>query len=158
MKNVLILCTGNSCRSIMAEVLMRDLGGGRYSSFSAGSKPSGRVNAKAAALLAAKGHNVSGLRSKSWDEFSGPLAPTMDYVFTVCGNAASETCPIWMGAPLQAHWGVDDPSDVKGTAAEIDAAYELAYDRLKRRVEAFLALPVGGMTQASLSAIGRIED
>jgi arsenate reductase (thioredoxin) len=158
MKNILVLCTGNSCRSIMGEVLLRDLGQGRFQSFSAGSKPSGRVNSKAIALLSSKGHDVSGLRSKSWDEFATVHSPAMDYVFTVCGSAAGETCPVWIGAPLQAHWGVDDPSEATGSPPEIDTAYEYAYARLRRRVAAFLSLPEGEVSMQALAKIGMMED
>ncbi len=162
MRHVLILCTGSSCRSIMGEVLLRDLGSGRLVAHSAGSKPAGAVNPLALALLKAKGHDVSGLRSKSWDEFAATAAPKMDYVFTVCGSAASEQCPVWIGVPLQAHWGIDDPYDVTGATAEIAAACELAYRKLRRRIEAFLTLPLETRSTAdlknSITMIGQRDD
>ena len=160
--NILVLCTGNSCRSVMTEVLLRDLGRGRVAAYSAGSKPNGKVNATAVSLLQSKGHDVSGLRSKSWDEFSEPGAPELNYVFTVCGNAAGETCPVWIGAPVQSHWGVEDPSDVEGSAQEKLEAYETAYRILRRRVEAFLTLPLEAMDiraiKSACDSIGKMDD
>lgn len=143
----------------MGEVLLRDLGQGRISAFSAGSRPAGKVNPVAVALLQSKGHNIKGLRSKSWDEFIAPEAPDLHYVFTVCGSAAGTTCPVWIGSPIKAHWGVDDPSDVK---ASPEATYEATYDKLRRRVEAFLALPLDSMdafeVKAALDKIGNLDD
>lgn len=137
---VLFLCTGNSARSILAEVLLNELGAGRYRAYSAGSHPTGRVNPGALHKLAAEGHSVDGLASKSWDRFSGDGAPAIDIVITVCDNAAGESCPIWSGNPVQAHWGIPDPVYYDDEEAR-QAAFDLAYDRLRRRIEAMLALP-----------------
>ena len=141
--NVLILCTGNSARSILGEVLINELGNGRFRGFSAGSQPIGRVNPGAVARLEAEGHGVGQLRSKSWDEFSGTGAPPVDIVITVCDNAAGEACPLWNGAPVSAHWGIPDPA--------ADGDFEAAYSRLRKRVEALVALPVETMSQRELS-------
>lgn len=138
MKNVLILCTANSARSILAEAILAKLGEGRFAAYSAGSKPRGVPNPLALALLASKGHDVSALRSKSWEEFSGSGAPPMHCVITVCDNAAGETCPIWPGAPVQVHWGIPDPAG-EGHDGTLEA-FELAYDRLTARVNAMLEL------------------
>lgn len=142
--NVLVLCTGNSARSILGEVLINELGGGRFTAFSAGSQPVGKVNPGAIAKLEAEGHGIEQLRSKSWDEFSGPGAPGIDIVITVCDNAAGESCPLWNGAPVSAHWGIPDPA--------ADGDFDAAYARLRRRVEALIALPVEEMSQRELSA------
>lgn len=159
---VLFLCTGNSARSILAEVILNDLGAGRYAAYSAGSQPTGRVNPAAIRQLERESHPVGGLASKSWDAFSGADAPTIDYVITVCDNAAGESCPVWNGAPVRAHWGVPDPAAVEGTDEDVAAAFEHAYRRLKRRVEQFLTLPLSTMdnddARAALDAIGNIED
>ncbi len=138
-KNVLFLCTGNSARSVMAEVLLNHLGGDRYRAFSAGSRPAGRVNPLAVALLETEGLPVGGLRSKSWDEFAGPAAPEMDLVVTVCDNAAAEACPVWPGAPRTAHWGFNDPAAVKGTDDERRAVFRRVYGEIRGKIEAFLA-------------------
>ena len=138
--NVLILCTGNSARSIIGEALIDRLGNGRLKGYSAGSTPAGKVNPFAIALLKDKGFDTGGFRSKSWDEFSGPDAPEIDFVFTVCDNAAGEVCPIWHGTPLQAHWGIPDPAAVKGSDKDIRAAFLRAYDQLYQRIEKFAAL------------------
>ncbi len=164
-QNILILCTGNSCRSIMAEAIINAQvnanAAGRFKAFSAGSKPAGRVNANALAVLMAKGLPTQDLRSKSWDEFAVPGAPAMDYVITVCGNAAGETCPVWIGAPVSAHWGIADPADATGTPSEIRAAFEEAYRLLSLRIDAFLALDHAAMDKAELRAalhvIGKLE-
>ncbi|NNK17310.1 MAG: arsenate reductase ArsC [Sulfitobacter sp.] len=148
--NILVLCTGNSARSILLESLLNHLGGGRVTAYSAGSQPAGKVNPHSIALLSAKGHDTSGFRSKSWDEFAGPDAPKMAAVITVCGSAAEETCPIWPGAPVRAHWGVEDPAAASDDAAP--AAFAEAYGILKRRAEAFLAAPVETMDNATLTA------
>jgi len=148
--NILVLCTGNSARSILLESLLNHLGEDELQAFSAGSQPTGRINPHAIALLTRNGHDVSGFRSKSWDEFSGDDAPEMDVVITVCGSAAAETCPIWSGTPLRAHWGVEDPAAVP--EAEAEAAFAEAYAILKRRAEAFLAAPVTMMDRAALQA------
>jgi len=141
-RHVLFLCTGNSARSILAEVLMNTLGKGRFIAHSAGSFPTGRVNPFAIELLQKNGMPTDGLRSKSWDEFALPGAPALDYIFTVCDNAAGEACPVWPGQPVTAHWGVEDPAHATGTDEEIDAAFMTAYRTLRRRIEAFLQLPL----------------
>jgi arsenate reductase len=147
--NILVLCTGNSARSILLESLLNRLGAGRVTAWSAGSRPAGRVHPASLGLLAAKGYDTAGLRSKSWDEFALPGAPKMDLVITVCGSAAGEACPIWPGAPLRAHWGVEDPA----AAAEADwpAAFEAAYAALETRARAFLAL------KQAIDRIGAME-
>ena len=136
--NVLFLCTGNSARSILAEAYLNSAGKGRFRAFSAGSKPGGRVNPFALALLDRMRIESAGLRSKSWDEFAGPGAPKMDFVFTVCDNAAAETCPYWPGRPVTAHWGVPDPAAVAGTDAEKRRAFEQAFDALSAKIDQFL--------------------
>lgn len=140
--NVLFLCTGNSARSIMAEGIMNAEGGERFTAYSAGSHPSGTVRPEALDELEAAGIPTEGLRSKSWDEFARPDAPKMDFVFTVCDNAANEVCPIWPGHPMAAHWGVPDPAAVKGTAEEIRQAFRDAFFLLNRRITLFLDLPL----------------
>lgn len=137
--NILVLCTGNSARSILLECILRRRGAGRISAYSAGSRPVGRINPGAQDLLGDLGYSTDGLRSKSWDEFSQPDAPQMDLVITVCGNARDEECPIWPGTPLRAHWGVEDPADVTAPADAVRAAFQTAYDILDRRAEGFLA-------------------
>lgn len=158
LKNVLILCTGNSARSVLGEVLINELGKGRFKAWSAGSKPTGAPNPFAIELLQGLGYDTSYVRSKSWDEFSGSDAPVMDYVITVCASAAGETCPYWPGAPVSAHWGIPDPAGVGETDAERRAAFRIAYGRMKERVDAFLALPLDGMSleeqKAALARIG----
>ena len=139
LKNVLFLCTGNSARSILAEAYLNAAGKGRYRAFSAGSNPGGKVNPHALSLLKEKAIPAEGARSKSWDEFAGPGAPTMDLVVTVCDNAAGEACPVWPGAPARAHWGVDDPAAVQGSDAEKRAAFEKAFRELKAKIDAYLA-------------------
>ena len=154
---LLILCTGNSCRSILAEVLFNDLGQGRITAYSAGSKPAGVVSPGAIGQLEKCGHSTSGLASKSWDQFSGPDAPEIDIVITVCDNAAGESCPIWNGAPVTAHWGIPDPADAD--ASESDAAFERAYQQLRRRVEQTLELPLASMDiRHRKDALQRIHD
>jgi arsenate reductase (thioredoxin) len=134
--NVLFLCTGNSARSILAEAYLNHAGKGRFRAYSAGSKPAGKVNPFALELLREQGIEASA-RSKSWDEFAA--APRMDLVVTVCDNAAGEVCPLWPGAPRKEHWGVDDPAAVQGSDAEKRAAFQAAFDKLKSRIDAFLA-------------------
>ncbi|MEP6827721.1 MAG: arsenate reductase ArsC [Aestuariivirga sp.] len=162
MKNILFLCTGNSARSILAEAIMAKHGAGRFNSFSAGSKPKGVPHPAALKLLQSKGYETAHFRSKSWDEFTGPEAAKMDFIFTVCGNAAKETCPVWIGQPMQAHWGIDDPADPTGSEAEVQAEFEVAYQRMKKRIDAFLALPVETMETAELKkrmiVIGDMHD
>lgn len=158
-RNVLFLCTHNSARSVLAEAILNRRGAGRFRGFSAGSHPRGTVNPDALALLRRLGHDVSGVSSKSWDVFAGPDAPCMDFIFTVCDDAAGETCPVWPGHPVSAHWGVPDPSRAVGTAEEIAKAWETAHARLDRRIAAFLALPFDALDTASLkSALARIGD
>jgi len=160
-KNVLILCTGNSARSILGEALFNRLGEGRVRAFSAGSKPAGAVHPAALRLLERKGHDRAGLRSKNWNEFATREAPPMDIVITVCGNAAGEACPVFPGRAVRAHWGLPDPAAVIGEDAAIDAAFEQTYGLLQRRVKAFLDLPFEDLTdgalQAGLDTIGAME-
>lgn len=161
--NVLFLCTANSARSILAEALLRDLGEGRYSAFSAGSKPRGDVNPDALSCLKRHGHSTDGLSSKSWEVFSGADAPKMDLVVTVCDNAAGEACPVWPGHPLTVNWGVADPAGADGAEGG-EQAFDLAYARLERRIRAFLAIVGDGPDpdptdlKARLRAIGDLED
>lgn len=150
MRHILVLCTGNSARSILAEAVLNRDGAGRVRAYSAGSKPTGRVNPGAVRLLARIGLPTEGCRSKSWDEFAAPGAPRMDLVVTVCDSAAGETCPVWPGAPLTAHWGVDDPA--AAPEDRIDEAFRVAYHRLSARINAFLALPFEDMGRAALKA------
>jgi arsenate reductase len=158
---VLILCTGNSARSILGEVLFNSMGKGRIRAYSAGSKPAGRVNPGALEWLTANGHSTDGLRSKSWDEFAAPGAPEFDFVFTVCDNAAGEACPVWYGAPVTAHWGIPDPAHVEGDVAR-RAAFNRAADQLARRIQLFLSLPIEKLDAIALkhelTNIGRIAD
>jgi arsenate reductase len=137
-KNVLFLCTGNSARSILSEAILNRLGEGRFRAFSAGSKPVGRVNPGALELLGRREYPTDGLRSKSWDEFAQPDAPQMDYIVTVCNNAAGETCPVWPGHPATEHWDIDDPAGVGETDEERRAAFEEAYAVLQKRIEKFV--------------------
>jgi arsenate reductase len=137
-RNVLFLCTGNSARSILSESLLNRLGEGRFLAYSAGSKPVGRVNPGALELLRRREYPTDGLRSKSWDEFAGPDAPVMDYIITVCNNAAGETCPVWPGHPATEHWDIADPAGVGKTDEERRAAFEEAYAVLQKRIEKFL--------------------
>lgn len=138
--HVLVLCTGNSARSILGEVLINELGSGRLRAYSAGSRPVGRVNPGALDKLEREGHAIAGLESKSWDRFSGPDAPAIDLVITVCDNAAGEACPLWNGAPVSVHWGIPDPA--------ADGDFDAAYERLRARVEAMLALPLERLDKA----------
>jgi arsenate reductase len=148
--NVLFLCTGNSARSIMAEALLNHKGKSGFTAYSAGSHPSGAPRPEALAQLSAAGISTGGLRSKSWDEFAAPGAPRMDFVFTVCDNAANEICPIWPGQPITAHWGVPDPAAVHGTPAEIERAFHDAFVMLDRRIRLFLALPIASLDPPAL--------
>ncbi len=149
--NVLFLCTGNSARSILAEVLLNSRGAGRFRAFSAGSHPVGRVNPYALAFLQKAGHATDGLRSKSWDEFARPGSPALDFVFTVCDSAANEVCPIWPGQPITAHWGLPDPAAVQGSDADKEKAFRDTYVTLDRRIDLFTSLPIAGLDQLSLS-------
>jgi arsenate reductase len=157
--NVLFLCTGNSARSILAEALLNHLGEGRFRAYSAGSFPKGDVHPAALDLLGDLGFETGHLRSKSWDEFSGPDAPKLDFIFTVCDNAAGETCPIWPGHPMTAHWGIEDPAAVEGPGQR--EAFERALHYLSNRISLFLALPhdsIDEMAMArNLKEIGRGE-
>ncbi len=142
---VLFLCTHNSARSVLAEAAMNSLGRGRFRGYSAGSHPSGRVNPYALELLAHLGHDVSGIRSKSWDEFAAPGPPPLDFVITVCDDAAGETCPHWPGQPATAHWGLPDPSRVEGSESEKRAAFAETFRMLTRRIEPFTQLPMASL-------------
>src|SRR5580692_8688734 len=135
--NVLFLCTGNSARSIIAEAILSKVGVGRFRALSAGSQPKGKVNPETLRLLQGLGYDTSGFRSKSWGEFAKPDAPALDFVFTVCDNAAGETCPVWPGQPMTAHWGIPDPAEAKGDAAEIALAFKDAYRMMSRRIGLF---------------------
>lgn len=148
--NVLFLCTGNSARSIVGEAILNQLGKGRFRGYSAGSHPTGRVNSFALETLRRMDMTVEGLRSKSWDEFAGPGAPLLDFVFTVCGKAAGEVCPVWPGQPMTAHWGVEDPAAVEGTDEEKRQAFWSAATLLRRRIELFLSLPLERIDALSL--------
>ena len=163
--NVLFLCTGNSCRSILGEAILDRVGGGKFKAYSAGSFPKGDVNPHAIALLKRLNHTTEGLRSKSWDEFvlaNNPDAPKLDFVFTVCDNAAGEVCPVWPGQPMTAHWGMADPGEVQGTDAEISLAFMDAYRQLTSRLGIFAALPIASLDRMSLqqrmNAIGKSQD
>lgn len=159
--NVLFLCTGNTARSILAEAILRHEGAGRFRAFSAGSQPKGVVNPLALKVLERLDYPTDGLRSKSWAEFAAPDAPRMDFVFTVCDNAAEEVCPIWPGQPMTAHWGIADPAAVEGTAIERQAAFSSAFRQLKNRITAFTQLPLDKLDRISLSGrlreIGRLD-
>ncbi|BBE52206.1 Protein ArsC [Ferriphaselus amnicola] len=159
--NVLILCTGNSARSVLGEVLFNVLGKGKFKAYSAGSKPAGKVNPGAIEWLQEHGHSTEGLRSKSWDEFAAPGAPEFDFVFTVCDNAAGEVCPVWYGAPMTAHWGIPDPAHIEGDEAR-RAAFNKAAEQLARRIGLFMALPIEKLDKLALkdhlSEIGRTKD
>jgi arsenate reductase len=160
--NVLFLCTGNSARSILAEVLLNAMGGGRFRAYSAGSHPKGAVNPHALKLLARSRLSTEGLRSKSWDEFAAAGAPALDFVFTVCDSAAGEVCPIWPGQPLTAHWGIADPAAATGAEAEIDRAFFTAYEQLQRRLSLFVSLRFEQLDRLALQRrideIGRTDD
>jgi protein-tyrosine-phosphatase len=150
MKNILFLCTGNSARSILAEALLNSAGKGRFKAFSAGSKPGGMVNPYALELLAKNRIDTNGLRSKSWDEFARPGAPQMDFVFTVCDNAAAETCPYWTGQPMTAHWGVADPAAVEGSVEDKRRAFRRAFSELSTRINLLLNLPLDKLDRLAL--------
>jgi arsenate reductase len=159
--NVLFLCTGNSARSILAEAILAHAGKGRFRAFSAGSHPAGKANPYAMELLAQHHLPLAGARSKSWDEFAAPGAPQLDFIFTVCDNAAGEVCPIWPGQPMTAHWGVEDPAAVEGTDAHKRKAFVRAYMQLSTRIGQFLSLPVDKLDrltlQAKLNDIGKLR-
>lgn len=148
--NVLFLCTGNSARSILAEALLNDAGGGRFRAYSAGSRPKGEPHPLALDVLARAGHDIAFARSKSWDEFAGPAAPKMDFVFTVCDSAAAEECPFWPGQPMTAHWGLPDPAAAEGSEAERRLAFAETYRALSRRIAAFASLPIATLDDLTL--------
>ena len=148
--NALFLCTGNSARSIMAEALLNHRSKGNFTAYSAGSHPSGTPRPEALAQLQSAGISIEGLRSKSWDEFAAPSAPHLDFVFTVCDNAANEVCPYWPGQPMTAHWGIPDPATVKGTPEEIARAFRDAFLVLDRRIGLFLSLPLATLQQLAI--------
>lgn len=159
--NVLFLCTGNSARSILAEAILNKIGAGKFQAFSAGSQPKGQVHPETLRLLHSLGFDVTRMRSKSWGEFARPGAPSLDFVFTVCDNAAGETCPFWPGQPMTAHWGIPDPAAAQGSEAEIALAFKDAYRMLSQRIEIFAALPIRSLDKLSLQAklkdIGRMD-
>lgn len=156
--NVLFLCTGNSARSILAEALLNHLGEGRFHAYSAGSHPRGEVHPLALQTLRSFDLPIEGLRSKSWDEFERPDAPIMDFIFTVCDNAAGEACPLWLGHPVSAHWGIEDPAAAKGSELERKAAFATAFVHLRKRISAFVTLPMQRLDpmalKSELQAIG----
>lgn len=154
--NVLFLCTGNSARSIMAEAIMNRVGGGKFRAYSAGSMPKGAVHPRALDILNRNAFQPADFRSKSWEEFSGPNAPKLDFVFTVCDNAAVEVCPIWPGQPMTAHWGVPDPAAATGNEAEIALAFAEAYRLLNNRITLFASLPLASLDRLSLQR--RLDD
>jgi protein-tyrosine-phosphatase len=154
--NVLFLCTGNSARSILAEAILGRLGKQRFNAFSAGSQPKGEPHPQAVKLLGSLNYDTTRFRSKSWDEFANPGAPRLDFVFTVCDNAASEVCPVWPGQPMSAHWGVPDPAAVEGSDAEVAAAFAETYRLMNNRIAAFVNLPMPSIDRLSLTQ--RLDD
>lgn len=150
--NVLFLCTGNTARSVLAEGILRHDGAGRFNAFSAGSTPKGIVNPFALKTLEANGYPAGGFRSKSWDEFAVPGAPQMDFIFTVCDNAAGEACPVWPGHPVSAHWGIEDPAAVEGSDLEKMRAFQDAFRFMRNRISLFLALPMASLDRLALTA------
>src|SRR5271156_1221239 len=159
--NVLFLCTGNSARSVLAESILRKDGRGHFQAFSAGIQPKGEINPFAIKVLESLDYPTDGLRSKSWQEFAVPDAPVMDFVFTVCDSAAGESCPVWPGQPMTAHWGIEDPAAVEGTPVQREAAFVTAFKYLRNRITVFTALPMRSISmmalQAKLGEIGRME-
>lgn len=159
--NVLFLCTGNTARSILAESILTKEGAGRFRAFSAGSRPKGVVNPFALTVLEKAGYPTEGFRSKGWEEFAAPGAPVMDFVFTVCDNAAGEACPVWPGQPMTAHWGIEDPAAVEGPDIRKEAAFVTALRFMKNRIAAFTALPMASIDKMalgnSLREIGRLD-
>ncbi len=159
--NVLFICTGNTARSVLAESILQKDGVGKFRSFSAGSQPKGVVNPLSLITLKAHGYPTEGFRSKGWDEFAIPGAPQMDFVFTVCDSAASETCPIWAGDAMTAHWGIDDPAAVEGGGIDKERAFATAFKAMRSRIHAFVALPIASLDRMSLrsklKSIGEME-
>ncbi len=159
--NVLFLCTGNSARSIIGEAILNKLGAENFHAYSAGSQPKGQINPHTIQLLQSLGYDTSSYRSKSWDEFAKAGEPKFDFVFTVCDSAAAETCPVWPGQPMTAHWGIPDPAEATGTQAEIALAFKEAYRLLNQRIGIFTALPLHSLDRLSLQSklrdIGRME-
>ncbi len=155
---VLFLCTGNSARSVLAEALLNSLAGNRFIAYSAGSQPTGRVNPAAIAQLERMGHSTADLRSKSWDEFAEPGAPAFRFVFTVCDDAAGESCPVWVGAPMTVHWGIPDPAAVTEPPDAVASAFKFAYEQMRRRIEGLISLSLDDLTDEEirerLSALG----
>ena len=154
--NVLFLCTGNSARSVLAEAILNKIGAGKFRAYSAGSQPKGQVNPSTIQLLQKLGYDTASFRSKSWSEFAQPGAPALDFVFTVCDDAAGEACPVWPGQPMTAHWGIPDPAAAVGSPAEIALAFGDAYRMLHRRIEVFAALPISALD--SLALQGKLRD
>lgn len=154
--NVLFLCTGNSARSVLGESILRKDGAGRFRAFSAGSRPRGAVNSFALKVLGAFDYPTDGFRSKSWDEFAPPDAPKMDFVFTVCDDAAGETCPIWPGHPMTAHWGIEDPATVEGSDVDKERAFNTAFRHMRNRITCFIALPLASLDKMALT--NRLRD
>jgi arsenate reductase (thioredoxin) len=159
--NVLFLCTGNSARSIMAEAILNNIGAGKFCAYSAGSHPKGKIHPESFRLLKSLDYNPFDFRSKSWAEFVGPEAPKIDFVFTVCDNAAEEVCPVWPGQPMTAHWGIPDPAEATGTPAEVAFAFKEAYRLLNQRIGIFTALPLHSLNQLAmrekLDQIGQMD-
>jgi len=159
--NVLFLCTGNSARSIMAEAILNKIGARKFRAYSAGSQPKGKIHPEAFRLLRSLGYNPLDFRSKSWIEFVRPEAPKIDFVFTVCDNAAAEVCPVWPGQPMTAHWGIPDPAEATGTPAEVALAFNEAYRLLNHRISSFTALPLHSLNKLAmrknLDQIGQID-
>lgn len=159
--NVLFLCTGNSARSVLAEAILNKIGGDKFHAYSAGSQPKGKVNPNTVKLLQGLGYDTSNYYSKSWDEFTKPDAPKFDFIFTVCDDAAGETCLVWPGKPATAHWGIADPAVVTGSVVEVAQAFQTAYRHLRNRIELFAALPFDSLDNLALASklkeIGRIE-
>lgn len=160
--NVLFLCTGNSARSIMAEAILNRAGVGKFRAFSTGSHPKGKIHPYALELLQRLHYDVGGLRSKNWQEFARPGAPKLDFVFTVCDNAAAEVCPVWPGQPMTAHWGIPDPVEATGNETEIRLAFADALRMLTNRINIFISLPIRSLDQLALQkrldAVGKIKD
>ena len=154
--NVLFLCTGNSARSIMAEAILNRVGAGRFKAYSAGSFPKGSVPPRALSLLESRDFQTDHFRSKGWEAFTGPDAPKMDFVFTVCDNAAAEVCPVWPGQPMSAHWGVPDPAEAAGNDAEVALAFADAFRMLNNRIGVFVSLPLASLDRLSLQK--RLDD